>query len=837
MVYAILLLYIILLLFPLTTLNRLGICLLTLIFFEAFIYTRKNRSYILQYFDSRISSSTIRVLIGVAIAIVIWFVIGVVIIFFLEIPTGSEDMSSGGFTYMLITDPGTILDSFKENHTPWYLMPFLCIISIIGFILVCGIMISVFSNFFQRRVDDYKNGVIRYQHLKNHIVIIGFDEIVPSLVKQKCKECEDDGSNSSILILSKKNSKEVREHVNSTLTKEEEKRLIVYCGRRDSKDELETLNLKEAKEIFILGNRENDGHDTLNIDCLVKMNTIIGEWKDGKEKIPVSVMFDNYATFSAFQSDLSKEWRKSFKFKPFNFYDYWAQKVIIDHGYDGTNDVKYIEYPRIEGNEPLRDGDDVVNVIIFGITSMGVAIATQAAHYLHFSKKKDNSIRKSRITFICANAREEMDMFRSYYSSFFEIQSSIFRDFIDGNGEEEEIPPTVFKGDNGNFLDIEFEFINGESYHPGVRDFLRDLAKDENQRISIFITTGNDRRDMNIGMSLPEELYHMEGQKTTPIFVHQKKSGELLRLLEDISNEKYKEIYPFGMIDTTLNLNFKNLYKAQILNLIYSKGLYDINVKNEAIKEWDKLPSAHQWSSLYCANSFELKQKEFKLIENKKIKDIKELETCFKKNKEELCEIEQNRWNVEKLLMGFRKPHEDEQQKIDEDRKTNSNNYLCNKYKKEYIHDLIRPFDEIKQLTWKDTNGSEVKDSIINEKLIDSIYTIEEILLGNNKNKDSKPICKNKYAPAPVDTSDIRLPEELSPLLEAMAKNVHEIWAQERMNQKWSYGEKRDDAQKHHPCLIAYEDLPEEEKMYDRNTSVETLKLIIKLGFKIEKRK
>ncbi|SDN96843.1 RyR domain-containing protein [Prevotella communis] len=92
---------------------------------------------------------------------------------------------------------------------------------------------------------------------------------------------------------------------------------------------------------------------------------------------------------------------------------------------------------------------------------------------------------------------------------------------------------------------------------------------------------------------------------------------------------------------------------------------------------------------------------------------------------------------------------------------------------------------------------------------------------------------ENNYTPHPIDTSDIQLPEELNPLLEAMAKNVHENWAQERIKQGWTYGEKRDDTLKHHPCLIAYEDLPEEEKDYDRNTSVETLKLILKLGYRI----
>lgn len=94
----------------------------------------------------------------------------------------------------------------------------------------------------------------------------------------------------------------------------------------------------------------------------------------------------------------------------------------------------------------------------------------------------------------------------------------------------------------------------------------------------------------------------------------------------------------------------------------------------------------------------------------------------------------------------------------------------------------------------------------------------------------------NNYIPHPIDTSDIQLPEELNPLLEAMAKNVHEVWAQERINQGWIYGEKRDDVLKHHPCLVAYEDLPVKEKMYDRNTSVETLKLILKLGFEISKK-
>lgn len=94
---------------------------------------------------------------------------------------------------------------------------------------------------------------------------------------------------------------------------------------------------------------------------------------------------------------------------------------------------------------------------------------------------------------------------------------------------------------------------------------------------------------------------------------------------------------------------------------------------------------------------------------------------------------------------------------------------------------------------------------------------------------------KKNYVPQPVDTSDIRLPEELSELIERMAKNVHEVWAQSRIEQGWTYGEERSDTTKQHPCLIPYEDLPEVEKAYDRDTALGTLKLICKLGFKISK--
>ncbi len=91
------------------------------------------------------------------------------------------------------------------------------------------------------------------------------------------------------------------------------------------------------------------------------------------------------------------------------------------------------------------------------------------------------------------------------------------------------------------------------------------------------------------------------------------------------------------------------------------------------------------------------------------------------------------------------------------------------------------------------------------------------------------------YVPKPVNTTGVELPGDLLELTERIAENVHENWAANRIAEGWTYGETRDDAQKTTPCLVPYAELPEEEKAYDRNTALQTLKLIVALGYTIQK--
>lgn len=91
------------------------------------------------------------------------------------------------------------------------------------------------------------------------------------------------------------------------------------------------------------------------------------------------------------------------------------------------------------------------------------------------------------------------------------------------------------------------------------------------------------------------------------------------------------------------------------------------------------------------------------------------------------------------------------------------------------------------------------------------------------------------YCPRPINTSNIWLSEDLLALTEEIAENVHDVWAAGRISEGWTYGQVKDVDKKTTPLLVPYNKLPESEKDYDRSTAVETLKLIVKLGYNISK--
>lgn len=92
------------------------------------------------------------------------------------------------------------------------------------------------------------------------------------------------------------------------------------------------------------------------------------------------------------------------------------------------------------------------------------------------------------------------------------------------------------------------------------------------------------------------------------------------------------------------------------------------------------------------------------------------------------------------------------------------------------------------------------------------------------------------YQPQPLDTSQVVVPDDVQELVEMLARNTHDVWAYQRVSEGWTYGPHRDDARKQHPGLVPYEALSHSEQEYDRRTAMETLKLILALGYRLERR-
>ena len=91
------------------------------------------------------------------------------------------------------------------------------------------------------------------------------------------------------------------------------------------------------------------------------------------------------------------------------------------------------------------------------------------------------------------------------------------------------------------------------------------------------------------------------------------------------------------------------------------------------------------------------------------------------------------------------------------------------------------------------------------------------------------------YRPQPLDIAHVAIPPRLEGLIEKLAANVHEIWADHHLKDGWKFGPARDDAKKEHPCLRPFQELPEAEQEYDRRAVRDTLRAILTLGYRIEK--
>ena len=695
--------------------------------------SKRNKTLLLR-FDRILSQDILRqTLILVAILAVVF-----VASFILLSLSGSDwiqycrdnHISEWVFPLYLLIDGNAFHDFCSCENVSGTAVFIACLIFIAGVIIFTGMLISVMTNMIERRVEDHREGHIHYLE-SGHYIIMGFDDMVPSFVKYIFDKTPD----AYILILTSVKVSDAREKLRKTFNEKQMEHIIINYGYRTTPESYKDVHLESAEEIFIVGYHSLPVHDAINVECVDCICRYLEKEQTQKKPRRITCVFKDLDTYAAFKTSeiFEKVGRLGLEFIPYNFYTGWAKQVFVKRFHlDMDNPNVKVEYPSGYGEGIDTNDPRFVHLVFVGTTNFAVAFAMEAAHVLHFPNFNKNKELKTRITFIDLNADVEKDEFITRNRHFFEVQSYRYLD-LSGTmttGRTKIVRPAYFTKGDGDFLDVEFEFIKGNIFSKRVQDEISQWAKGKDkQYLSIFLAMENQRSNFVMGMNMPDEVYDNE----IPIFIRQDRSDNFvtnLRTADDkeleynkvvdgklmISKRKarYANIFPFGMNETAYSADNKSVKRAKLINYLYAKADYanykfpdelvldaipEKMIWEEANELWNQLNVALKWSNLYCSYSIRTKLSTLRAMRGLKLGDKSQDAFPLTETEiEELAKVEHNRWNVEKLLMGYRKPHSDEDKykapDKDAEKKLKNNRKL-------FIHHDIRPFEEldvIKQL-------------------------------------------------------------------------------------------------------------------------------------------
>ncbi len=704
-----------------------------------------------------------------------------------SIISAQKDPSIFWTVYYHFIDPGNQHMSTSQSGRGWT-----ALIAILGVFLLNGVLVSSIIGYIDRRKEKWLNGSIRYNNLgkNNYAVVIGANEIAASVIKNLLTpkppkeegklDFYSEGDNEYIVLQTSREVQEVRGELESKLDKEELKKVIIYKALRDSKEELKKLYIENATEVYILGETSLiDGgesfHDAINMKCLNTVADILDEAKDN-DKQPqewhrkvCKVLFEYQTTYSIFLfSDVQEKINKHLVFIPFNRYDSWARRVMVGGSYckfendkiksQSTNN----DFIPLDGNDGInKDSDEHVHFIVVGMSKMGVSMGIQAllqAHYINYtSAEKEGDVdkmnkRRTRLTFIDSNADKERNFFMGRYQNLFNLVRNRYIDTTCGMDNTTEWSDPMNNNDsewnhlnttkdgrikNGNFLDVEIEFIKGELESQGVRKYLSDISNNENEwvknsKLTIAICLTQTHQSIAASLYMPISVY----DKVQQVWVYQPDAEDIISNLKDSDqkDKRYKMLRAFGMVDRDYMSNRSLYLKSILVNAMYDikkdekdennnlKGFYvneidmgDKDKYKQIRAMWKKLTIDKKFSNKYFVDSITQKIRSI-IVEPF---TLKELENAInnEENKEILARCEHNRWNIQQLLLGYSPCPKDVDMEIQELEKNKSTENA-----KQKRNDIRERFAQKKyNCTWNELNPLQ-KQELIESEFSDEYY-------------------------------------------------------------------------------------------------------------------
>lgn len=532
----------------------------------------------------------------------------------------------------LLLDPG----AFAGNN-PFELPIWLAwVTTICGAVFFTAMLITVIGNIVSNRINDFKKGLLRYD-FDDHILILGANSMLVNMLKELAKE--KDVKKRKIVILTNGDTEVLKDMVEVKFPKYSKFLDITYMyGHRELEETLGYVQVDEAHSIYILGEEDEIDHDSKNIQC---WRTICKLCKNLKSQLPCYMVVDRMSSFHVFQ--FSNNSCNNVKLTIINSLENWAQRVLVAGDYEDGK-----RYPSIIGKDSSDYAKDV-RFVVFGMSQMACTMATTVAHIVHKPGfKAGECAGRTKISFVQPGIVKEMNFFKGHYESLFKLSHSSLWTF-DGTkwNVVSETPDSIIYGD---FLDVEWEFIDGSIEEDHVRDLICGYAVNENEFMSITVCHQEIEQNVPASLYLPGIIY----EKQIPVFVYQPDDGDILKMANETS--KYRNVFPFGMKQECYDPLFKKrLEKAKKINYLYNlqgsgKPYLGMPSQRELDELWSTISSYVLMSSnVYAANSIPIKLQ----LMGWDPDNLCNIVAFTEKEIETLAEMEHNRWNMEKLLMGF----------------------------------------------------------------------------------------------------------------------------------------------------------------------------------------
>lgn len=520
----------------------------------------------------------------------------------------------------------------------WYQL----LIAFVGTMFFTAFLISAFSNLLSNRAASHRKGFLHY-YFSDHILVMGGSKIVVGILKSIAADAAL--RRKDVVIVTNQDAEELWVQIVPLLTDEERKvSLTIYHGERNMEKTLRFSQAEKAALIYITGEDNEEEHDSINVECWKLLKALRSREATGRAQCYLT--FERNASTYLFHSLPEEQDTSKMETTIVNRLESIAQQILIG------DDDRWKDFTLDRGTI-TRESEKYVHLVVAGMTQMGYAMASTAAHLCHypnFEEKAAHPIR-TKITFIDKNAEREMKYFRGRYPGLFKV--SHWRFWKDGKQVDREGSMDEY----GDFLDVEWEFMEGELVDDWVRERLEEWRKDDAQILTLALCDDEPERNIANALYLPEGFYRPVAAreeltvKDPLIWVYQPVSNALVEASKDV--RRYANILSFGTMSDSYDMRLEGrIAEAKRINYLYCNTNNYVmmpSVNDELDELWRKLSFANKMSNLYAANSIYTKFRSMGVSTDGKRRITFDVDAL-----ERLAKMEHARWNIEKLLVGFR---------------------------------------------------------------------------------------------------------------------------------------------------------------------------------------